>query len=56
MTSYIQAALLRFKYTPPAQLEHVPYKYLNPTYFRQPAKPIPQDTYVPLHTLQIKRL
>ena len=56
MTGYIQAALLCFKHTPPDQFEYVPYTYLNPTYSRQPAKPIPHDTSVPLQPLQIKRL
>ena len=53
---YIQAALLCFKYTPPNQPEHAPYKYLNPTYFRQPAKPILDDTSAPLQPPQIIRL
>ena len=56
MPGYIQAALVHFKHTSPNQPEHAPYNYLNPTYSRQPAKPIPDDTSSLLQSPQITRL
>lgn len=56
MTGYIQAALQQFNHIPPAQPDHVPYKYLNPMYSRQPAEPIPEVISVPLQPPQITTL
>ena len=48
MSDYIQGIPLRLNHRPLDQPEYLPYKFVNPTYVRQLAKAIPDETFVPL--------